>query len=83
MKDAIIGKTVKQYLNAKKAFTPRLYEVYAEFGHGGVPSNLSPANLIKLFEDIQKVTPIQAAIASRATIVTTQVLEPQKIEFTW
>lgn len=50
MKDAIIGKIVKQYLNAKKEFNPRLYEIYAEFGHGSVPSNLSPANLIKLFE---------------------------------
>lgn len=75
MKDAIIGKTIKQYLNAKKEFKMRHFEVYAEFGHG-VPSNLSPDNLLKMFDDIQKMTPIQAAIAARATRQNIQVLAP-------
>lgn len=76
MKNAIIGKTIKQYLNVRKEFRPRYFEVYAEFGHGGVPSNLSPDNLLKLFDDIQKVTPIQEAIAARATRQATQVIAP-------
>lgn len=77
MRDAILGKTVKQYLNAKKELNPRYYEVYAEFGHGGVPSNLSPDNLIKLFDDIQKITPIQAARNARQTAQRSQVMAPQ------
>lgn len=67
MRDAIIGKTVKQYLNVKKPMNVTFFNVYAEFGHGGMPSDLSPDNLIKLFDDIQKVTPIQAARAGRQT----------------
>lgn len=67
MKDSIIGKTLKQYWNGKKVWYPNYFEAYAEFGHGGVPSNISPDNLIKKFEGIQKVTPIQAAIAAKAT----------------
>jgi len=74
MKDSIIGKTIKQYLNAKKEFKMRHFEVYAEFGHVGVPSNLSPDNLLKMFDDIQKMTPIQAAIAASATRQNIQVL---------
>lgn len=74
LKDAIIGKTIKQYLNMKKEFNARFYEAYAEFGHGGVPSNLSPDNLVKLFEDIQKITPIQAARGARQTERKAQVL---------
>lgn len=76
MKDAIVGKTIKQYLNVKKEFKTTFYEAYAEFGHGGVPSVLSPNNLIKLFEDIQKITPMQAARAAKQTENKTQVVVP-------
>lgn len=79
MKDAIIGKTIKQYLSVKKVFEPRLFEIYAEFGHGGVPSTLSPDNLVKLFDEIQKITPIQASMAARVTKRQVQVVAPSAL----
>nr|QMP82411.1 nucleocapsid protein [Coleopteran phasma-related virus OKIAV243] len=77
MKNGIIGKTLKQYLMHKKTWNDRVFETYAKFGHGGVPANLAPENLIRLFDDIHKVSPVIATIAAKQTAQKSQVMAPR------
>lgn len=69
IREGIIGKTLKQYLNVKKQFDENKFNMYARYAHGGVPSHLSPDKLIRLFDDIQKVSPLTASLVTNATAV--------------
>lgn len=42
MRHGIIGKTMKQYLGKKKQWNANEFDIFAQYGHGGVPSNISP-----------------------------------------
>nr|QXV86665.1 MAG: nucleocapsid protein [Tibet bird virus 1] len=76
MQNSIIGKTIKQYLSMKKKWDSPKFEVYATFANGGVPTNLSPDNLVKLFDDIKRILPTKAALAAKQTLTTTTVQAP-------
>lgn len=57
MRYGIVGKTLKQYLNADKISDVKKFEVLAGFGHGGVPSDMSPDKLIAAYDTIRKISP--------------------------
>lgn len=49
----IITKTIKHYLNVHKEYDQTVFLVISEFATGGIPSNLEPAKLIKMFKDVK------------------------------
>lgn len=72
MKHGIIGKTMKQYISKKKEWDLKEFEIFCSFGHGGVPSDISPDKLIQVFESIQKVTPLVANKNAKMTVLKTR-----------
>jgi hypothetical protein len=52
-RNSIINKTVKQFITAKKEFSPALFNTYAQFANGGVPSEYSAEILITRLNDAQ------------------------------
>lgn len=68
----IITKVIKQYLNHQKTYTPSVFTALSRFATGGVPTDLEPNKLIKIYtanKEIGKVSKLGAIAASRLTKV--------------
>lgn len=68
----IITKVIKQYLNHKKAYTASVFTALSRFATGGVPTDMEPSKLIKIYnvnKEIGKVSKLDAVAASRLTEV--------------
>lgn len=68
----IITKVIKQYLNHKKAYTASIFTALSRYATGGVPTDLEPGKLIKIYntnKEIGKVSKLDAVAASRLTQV--------------
>lgn len=68
----IITKVIKQYLNHKKAYTASIFTALSRYATGGVPTDLEPSKLIKIYntnKEIGKVSKLDAVAASRLTQV--------------
>lgn len=66
----IITKVIKQYLNHKKFYTSSIFTALSRFATEGVPTDLEPGKLIKLYtanKEIGKVSKLDAIAASRLT----------------
>lgn len=53
IRNMIIGKVCKQYNTAKKPFDHVMFEKYSDYATGGVPIELSPEKLIKIYDEAQ------------------------------
>lgn len=68
----IITKVIKQYLNHQKAYEPSVFTALSRFATGGVPTDLEPNKLIKIYtvnKELVKVSKLSAIAASRLTRV--------------
>lgn len=68
----IITKVIKQYLNHQKSYTASIFTALSRFATGGVPTDLEPSKLIKIYtanKEIGKVSKLDAIAASRLTRV--------------
>lgn len=66
----IITKVIKQYLNHKIIYTSSVLTALSRFDTGGVPTDLEPGKLIKVYaanKEIGKTSKLNAIVASRLT----------------
>jgi hypothetical protein len=56
VRDSIITKTVKQYHSKGKIMDWREYDNYSYYAHGGVPSGMTPKELMVRFEGCQEAS---------------------------
>lgn len=71
-RNQIITKVIKQYLNHKKAYTASVFTALSRVATGGVPTDMEPSKLIKIYnvnKEIGKVSKLDAVAASRLTEV--------------
>lgn len=71
-RNQIITKVIKQYLNHQKAYTPSIFTALSRFATGGVPTDLEPNKLIKIYninKELVQVSKLGAIAASRLTKV--------------
>lgn len=69
-RNQIITKVIKQYLNHQKAYTPSIFTALSRFATGGVPTDLEPNKLIKIYninKELVQVSKLGAIAASRLT----------------
>lgn len=66
----IITKVIKQYLNHKKDHNAQMFAILSRYATGGVPTDLEPGKLIKMYaanKEIGKTSKLGAIAASRLT----------------
>lgn len=66
----IITKVIKQYLNHKKTYTSSIFVSLSRFATGGVPTDLEPGKLIKIYsanKELNKTSKLDAIAAARLT----------------
>lgn len=77
----IIKKTIKQYLSLHKKHSKENFIIYCKHASGGLPADMKPDVLIKLFNETQEaqLKARDVVAAAKATIVTSVVEVPASL----
>nr|WQM60716.1 MAG: putative nucleocapsid [Phasmaviridae sp. 1] len=68
VRNQIIAKTVRQYINAGKIFDMPSYVIYAKYATSGVPQGLDPISLLDKFRDVQQMSKLKAAAFAKTSL---------------